>query len=86
MRIIAITLPYAIDSEATIIRRLLANGIDIIHLRKPEADIDYCRHLLSQLAEDERAKIVIHDYPTLYDEFALRGIHLNRYITHLPDE
>lgn len=86
MRIIAITLPYAINSEATIIRRLLADGIDIIHLRKPEADIDYCRHLLSQLTEDERAKIVIHDYPTLYDEFALRGIHLNRNITHLPDE
>lgn len=83
---IAITLPYAIDGEAAFIRRLLANGIDIVHLRKPEANIDYCRVLLGELTDAERARIVVHDYYTLYEEFALRGVHQNRKIVHLPKE
>lgn len=86
MLLIAITLPYAIDEEVAIIRHLLADGVDIIHLRKPDADISYCRGLLSQLSADERARIVIHDYWTLYEEFALRGIHLNRNVRSLPDQ
>lgn len=81
---IAVTLPNVICGEVAIIRRLLADGIDIIHLRKPEADIDYCRALLEQLTPAERSKIVIHDYVTLYEEYALRGVHLNRNIPKLP--
>ena len=82
---IAITRPDAVCGEAAIIRRLLANGFDIVHLRKPEADIDYCRGLLAELTPRERARIVVHDYYALYEEFALRGIHLNRRIAHYPD-
>jgi len=80
---IAVTLPNAISGEVVIIRRLLAEGIDIIHLRKPNADIDYCRTLLEQLTSAERAKIVVHDHFTLYEEYALRGVHLNRNIEML---
>lgn len=81
---IAITLPEAIDGEAAIIRRLLADGFDIVHLRKPEAGVDYCRELLGELSDAERRRVVVHDYYTLYEEFALRGVHLNRHVTHLP--
>lgn len=85
MRIIAITLPHAIDNEVATIRRLLADGIDILHLRKPEVGIEYCRHLLEQLSPTQRSKIVIHDYYELYAYYALRGVHINRNITHLPE-
>lgn len=81
---IAVSLPNVICGEVAIIRRLLADGIDIIHLRKPEADIDYCRALLEQLTPAERSKIVVHDYVKLYEEYALRGVHLNRNISKLP--
>lgn len=82
---IAITLPEAIDGEAAIIRRLLAEGFDIVHLRKPDADIEYCRALLRKLRAADRRRIVVHDYYPLYEEFALRGVHLNRHVTHLPE-
>lgn len=85
MLLVAITLPNAIDEEVAIIRRLLAGSVDIVHLRKPDATVDYCRTLLRELTPAERAKIVIHDYYTLYEEFALRGVHINRNIAHLPD-
>lgn len=86
MRIIAITLPRAIGDEVAIIRRLLADGVDVIHLRKPEVGIGYCRSILEQLTEAERGRVVIHDFVTLYEEFGLRGIHLNRNVTHLPED
>ena len=81
---IAITRPYAVDGEDAIIRHLLANGFDIVHLRKPDADIDYCRELLQRLTHSERKCVVIHDYYSLYAEFNLRGIHLNKNIASYP--
>lgn len=81
---IAITQPYAIDGEDAIIRHLLANGFDIVHLRKPGADVAYCRELLGRLSLIERRRIVAHDYYSLYEEYALRGIHLNHNISSYP--
>lgn len=85
MKIIAITTPKVTDEDAHIIRRLLDMGVDIVHLRKPESGIGECRKLLSALDAEYRARIIIHDYPELYYEFSLRGIHINRNITTLPE-
>ena len=84
MKIIAITTPKVIDEDAYIIKSLLDKGVDIVHLRKPESCIDDCRKLLSTLDAEYRASIVIHDYPELYSEFSLRGIHINRNVVALP--
>lgn len=85
MKIIAITTPKIISDDDYIIRGLLDNGVDIVHLRKPESTIDECRELLSNLGEEYRARIVVHDYPELYYEFSLRGVHINKNIGTLPD-
>ena len=85
MKIIAITVPKMIDEDAYLISNLLKMGIHSIHLRKPEASIHDCRTLLAKLTKEERAKIIIHNYPELYTEFSLKGIHINKNITSLPD-
>ncbi len=85
MKIIAITTPKVTDEDAYIIKGLLDKGIDTVHLRKPESGIKECRKLLAELTAEQRAKIVVHDYPKLYFEFSLKGIHINRNITALPD-
>ena len=85
MKIIAITTPKVTTTDALIIKSLLDQGIYSIHLRKPESTIEECRELLSQLSDAERAKIVVHDFPQLYEEFSLKGIHINKNITSLPD-
>lgn len=83
---IAITLPDAISGEVATLRRLLTDGFDIVHLRKPNATIDYCRQLLGGLSVAERSRIVVHDYYSLYEEFGLKGVHLNRNIASLPSD
>ena len=84
MKIIAITVPKMIDEDAYLISNLLKMGIYSVHLRKPETTIHECRQLLTKLTDAERTKIIIHDYPELYDEFSLKGIHINKNITSLP--
>ena len=74
-----------IDEDAYLISNLLKMGIHSIHLRKPEATINECRQLLTKLTDAERAKIIIHNYSELYSEFSLKGIHINKNITSLPD-
>ena len=84
MKLIAITTPKIVDEDAYIISRLLDIGIDIVHLRKPDSNVSECRRLLTALSDKQRERIVIHDYPELFFEFALRGIHINRSVTTLP--
>lgn len=84
MKIIAITTPKVTSDDLPIIRGLIGKGIDVIHLRKPDSCIDECRDLLLRLTEKERGRIVIHDYPELYDEFSLLGIHINKNVTSFP--
>ena len=90
MKIIAITPPHAIENEVVIIKRLLENSVEIVHLRKHQSEFEgvnviaYLHEILSALTCEERSKIIIHDYPTLYEEFSLKGIHINKNITSLP--
>ena len=91
MKISAITPPHAIENEVVIIKRLLENSVDIVHLRKHQFEFEgvdviaYLHEILSALTCEERSKIIIHDYPTLYEEFSLKGIHINKNITSLPE-
>ena len=85
MKLIAITKPDFYDGEAAFIKRLFERGFDIVHLRKPNSDIDSCRNILNELSSEERSKIVVHDYPELYYEFPLKGFHINKNIVKYPE-
>ena len=85
MKIIAITSPKVTDADEYIIKGLVKRGIDIVHFRKPDSGIEECRSLLLKLTSGERSKIVVHDYPSLYEEFSLLGIHVNKNVTSLPE-
>lgn len=86
MKIIAITSPKVVDEDAYLISYLLAKGVDNIHLRKPLSDVCECRILLRKLTDEQRSRIIIHNYPELYEEFSLKGIHVNRRVKTLPKD
>lgn len=85
MIIIAITTPKITDEDAYLISSLIEMGIDTVHLRKPESNITECRNLLTNLKAEHRTKIIIHDFPELYEEFTLKGIHINKNVRTLPN-
>lgn len=78
MKWIVITSPDFVPGEATFIDLLFRCGLDLLHLRKPDASVDDCRRLLNEIPHEWHNCIVTHDYFQLADEFPLYGVHLNR--------
>ena len=82
---IVITSPSFMDGEVSFLRRLLAHGVDFVHLRKPGAAASDCARLLDGLTAEERAHIVIHDFFELAGPYCLHGIHLNSRRSSVPE-
>lgn len=82
---IAVTPPAFHDGEAAFISRLLAGGVDVVHLRKPGSAESECAGLLEALSEDERARVVVHDHFDLAARYGLMGIHLNSRNPSVPE-
>ncbi|MDY3268456.1 MAG: thiamine phosphate synthase [Phocaeicola sp.] len=77
MKLILITTPEYFVEEDQILNALFEEGLDILHLRKPNTEAVYAERLLTLIPEKHHKKIVIHDHFELYNEYNLRGLHLN---------
>lgn len=77
MKIILITPPTYFVEEDKIITALFEEGLDILHLRKPDSSPMYAERLLTLIPEQYHKRIVVHDHFYLKEEFHLKGIHLN---------
>lgn len=85
MKWIAITSPSFYEGEVAFLHDLFAAGVDLVHLRKPEATPEQCMTLLDALTDDERRRVVVHRFFELAPRYGLHGIHLNSYnSTPLP--
>lgn len=72
------TTPYFFVEEHQIINALFDEGLEILHLRKPETEPVYSERLLTLIDESYRKRIVVHDHFYLKNEYNLKGIHLNQ--------
>lgn len=77
MKLIVVTPPTFFVEEDKIITALFEEGLDILHLRKPETPTMYSERLLTLIPEKYHHRIVTHEHFYLKEEFNLRGIHLN---------
>lgn len=78
MKLILITKPTYFVEEDKIITTLFEEGLDILHLRKPNTAPVYAERLLTLIPEKYRKRIVVHGHFYLKEEYKLKGIHLNR--------
>ncbi len=77
MKLIIITLPHFFDGEARLINKFFSAGLEILHLRKPEASIIQMTNLLEQIEPEFHSRIVVHSHFDLTHHYNLKGIHLN---------
>jgi thiamine-phosphate pyrophosphorylase len=77
MKLIAVTTPHFFVEEDKIITELFEEGLDILHLRKPDTAAVYSERLLKLIPEKYHKKIVTHEHFYTKEEFNLMGIHLN---------
>lgn len=86
MKLILMTLPYFFIEEHQILTALFEEGLDTLHLRKPNTEPVYSERLLSLIPEQYRRRIVVHDHFYLKNEYGLRGIHLNSRNPEAPNK
>jgi thiamine-phosphate pyrophosphorylase len=77
MKLIVVTSPNFFVEEDKIITSLFDEGLDILHLRKPESPAIFSERLLTLIPEKYHRRIVTHEHFYLKEEFNLMGIHLN---------
>ena len=85
MKLIIITSPDFLPDEARILTELFKAGLDLLHLRKPEAEIYEVESLLQEIPMKYRNRIVIHDFFLLKEKYSLGGIHLNSRHPEAPE-
>lgn len=84
MKLILMTTPHFFVEEHQILTALFDEGLEILHLRKPQTEPVYSERLLSLIPATYRKKIVVHDHFYLKNEYGLKGIHLNQRNPELP--
>ena len=83
MKLIVVTAPTFFVEEDKIITALFEEGLDILHLRKPETPAMYSERLLTLIPEKYHKRIITHEHFYLQEEFSLLGLHL---ISRKPKE
>lgn len=78
MKLLLLSSPDFFVEEDKIITTLFEEGLDILHLRKPNSEPVYCERLLTLVPECFHNRIVTNDHFYLKEEFGLMGIHLSR--------
>ena len=78
MKLILITPPTYFVEEDKIITSLFEEGLDVLHLRKPNTAPMFAERLLTLIPEQYHKRIVVHGHFYLKDEYRLKGIHLNQ--------
>ncbi|WP_425886151.1 thiamine phosphate synthase [Parabacteroides sp. ASD2025] len=77
-RLIVITTPYFFRGESVVLTHLFEEGMQRLHLRKPDGDADELRRLLDKVPAIHYPKIVLHDCFGLAADYGLGGVHLNK--------
>ena len=70
--------------EDKILTCLFEEGLDNLHLYKPQSEPVYSERLLSLLPDDYYRRITVHEHFYLREEFRLKGIHLEDPDAELP--
>lgn len=84
MKLILMTTPYFFVEEHQILTALFDEGLEILHLRKPNTEPVFSERLLQLLPDSYRKQIVVHDHFYLKNEYNLKGIHLNPRNPEIP--
>ncbi len=77
MQLIIITPEVNIPNETDIINQLFANGLQRLHIRKPDFSADEYRGYIKAIDQKYHSKLVLCGAFELWSEFKLGGVHLN---------
>jgi thiamine-phosphate pyrophosphorylase len=75
-KLIILTPDKNIAGETGTINSLFQNGLQTLHVRKPNHTRNEIKNLLLEISKDFHSRIVIHQHYELLNDFNLKGAHL----------
>lgn len=75
MKLIVISSPDFLLNEGLLLTDILKEGVDYLHIRKPNAEVEEVRQLLNVLPTQFHDKIKLHYFRELLSEYPLIGYH-----------
>jgi len=84
MKLVIMTKSTFFVEEDKILASLFEEGMDSLHLYKPNSSPMYSERLLTLLPEDTHRRITVHDHFYLKSEYSLAGIHLDDMDSEVP--
>jgi thiamine monophosphate synthase len=76
MKLVIVTNPYDVKFETSIINRLFSEGLDELHIRKPDYDKKDMKKFINEIDPEYHHKLVLHSFYSLVHTFDIRRIHL----------
>lgn len=84
MKLIIMTKSTFFVEEDKILTTLFEEGMDAMHLYKPQSEPVYSERLLTLIPEEYYRRITVHDHFYLREEYGLHGIHMEQPDSELP--
>ena len=84
MKLALMTQPTFFVEEDKILTSLFEEGLEYLHLYKPDSEPMYSERLLTLLSDEYYKRIMVHDNYYLKEEYKLRGIHIDDETTPAP--
>ncbi|WP_136667186.1 thiamine phosphate synthase [Flavobacterium sp. H122] len=75
---IVITNPTAVVNEINILHSLFENGLELLHIRKPDYSETEMVSLLTAVGSDFSNRLVLHSYHHLGDSFGINRFHFQK--------
>ena len=85
MKLVIMTKPTFFVKEDKILTTLFEEGMENLHIHKPESSPMYSERLLSLLSENYYRKITVHDHYYLKTEYNLGSIHIDDPASPVPE-
>lgn len=85
MKLIIMTQPTYFVEEDKILSALFDEGLDMLHINKPESEPLYAERLLTLLPQNSYNRISVHQHYYLRQEYDLRGIHVDSPQATVPE-
>ena len=73
--LVVISNPTAIDDEVTIINALFDEGLEVLHVRKPDANVDELRALMETIHSIYLPKIALHQHQKIASDYGIKRLH-----------
>lgn len=84
--LIVITHPTPVAKEATIINSLFDEGMDVLHLRKPDATAEELKELFAGIQTKYHSQIALHQHHRLAGNFDIKRLHYTEQHRKKTDE